>query len=769
MYKYCFFLVLCLLYSTAIATAQNRKLYGVVLEKEETLSGATVILKSPSDSIVSATITDARGEFVIESVKKGTYTISASFLGLKTIVQNVKIVDNEFVRLVLNEHNSVSLNEILVEVDRSAIIQSTPEGSVFFLSSKSKKSKDIFNAFQEIPKLNIDITNRSITLSDGSLPLILINGAYREGASLSAIDPQNIESIEIIENAKAKHLVNGTSSVINIKLKKNSDQYKYVNIGTKQNPALIFGFSDINTTFSNKKYSIYLTGQHFYFHNNKSIQHNTQKTSATSKFLEANRKSNYSSYSFILGGDWSISDKDYFSYSLTYSDIPESYNINGVGKIENLEKDEILNYDFYKTYKKSFFLNTNNIYYKHTFSQKSHFESLFRLNFNGGKNKGIQSENSTDSRDYAYENDFNFKNERLAGSLDLDYNINISNGHYVNIGSRTEFQNNEIDQKTLKIPTFKYKEIVEYLYVDYSKKWNNKFSSLISVGFNFIDNKAGETPNNYTNIKYSINLKYAINTGNRISFNTNRYSIAPSVVLLNPYNTSTDSLLISQGNPLLKPYDIENVSIAYSIIKGTIFFEPQIYYKRVSSYISNKGYTNNGIYTQVPQNDGRFEQVGSGLSARYTIKDIGYINLYTQYNRLLFRKGIKDRNTVKANLNFNFYYKKTSFSGRFGLPIYEFDETLKSRSSSESELTFLWNINNQWDITFGSRYVTGRKIYEEWTYDQNYNSHYSNTFKSRNFIMLFGFRFNLKSNTKPKRQQNMIFQEDQGIELIKTK
>lgn len=769
MYKYGFCLILSLLFNTFILTAQNNKLAGVVLENGDVLPGATIVLKLPSDSIISATITDSKGEFLIEGVKKGAYNINASFLGLKTVMQEINIVNNEFIRIELNEENSVLLNEIVVESDRSTVIQSTPEGSIFFLSSKGKSSKDIFNALQEIPKLNIDITNRSILLNDGSSPLILVNGAYREGTSLSALDPQNIESIEIIENAKAKYLVNGTSSVINIKLKKNSDQYKYINIGTKQNPELIFGYSDMNTSFANKRYSIYLTGQHFYFHNNKSIQRNSQSTSTTNKLLTADRKSNYSSYLFTLGGDWNITDKNYLSYSLTYSNVPESYNITGEGLIEDLYKEEMINYDYRKTYKKYFFLNTNNIYYKHIFSPTSYFESLFRLSTNGGKNKGVQFENSILSEKYNYESNFNFENERIAGSLDLDYNINASNGHHINIGSRTEFQNNEIDQRSLKILTFNYREYVEYLYADHSKKWNDKFSSLFSVGVNQIHSKTDKTENNYTDIKYSLNLKYAINTENRLRLNINRYTITPSVVLLNPYNTSTDSLLITQGNPLLEPYDVDNISFAYSFTKGAVFLEPQVIYKRVGNYITNKRINDNGIYIQSPQNDGRFQQVGIGLSARYSVKKVGFVNLNTQYSRLLFKKDIKDRSIVKVNLNFNFYYRKVSLSGQFGLPVYEYDETQKSRSSSESEVTFLWSINNQWDITLGSRYVTGRKMYEEWTYDQNYTSHYSNTFKSRNFIMLFGFRFNFKNNTKLKRQQKVIYQEDQGVELIKTK
>ena len=262
-------LFLFLLFDLTVTFGQNNKLSGVVLENNEVLAGATVILKLPQDSIISATITNSQGEFVIEDIRQGLYIISASFLGLKSIEQTIEITGNSSVRLILKENDSFALNEVVVEADRSRNIESTPDGTIFFLSAKAKNAKDIYNALSEIPKLTVDINNRSISLIDGSSPLILVNGAYRESASLSTVDPKNIESVEVLENAKAKYLANGTSSVINIKIKKNNGQSKYVNIGTKQNPQVIYGYSDLSTTLMNEKYSIYLNGQHYYFYFNR--------------------------------------------------------------------------------------------------------------------------------------------------------------------------------------------------------------------------------------------------------------------------------------------------------------------------------------------------------------------------------------------------------------------------------------------------------------------------------------------------------------------
>jgi outer membrane receptor protein involved in Fe transport len=394
---------------------------------------------------------------------------------------------------------------------------------------------------------------------------------------------------------------------------------------------------------------------------------------------------------------------------------------------------------------------------------------LFRLNLNKGKNKGLQIEKGQTYEDYYYDNDFDFENKRISSSVDLNYNTNINNGHECTIGARFEFQSNRINQKTLNIPTFIYKEWIEYLYADYSKNWNDNFSYLLSVGMNIINNKSDDIKNNYYDIKYSMSLGYKINSSHRLRFNITHYTVSPSVALFNPYNTSTDSLQAIVGNPFLEPYDIDNLNLSYSYNRNQVFIEPRISYKKISNYVSMDGELINGVYQQSPKNNSEMKEYEFGVTLRYTFKQLGFISLNTSYNRIFFKKDIKNQNLIKGNLNFNFYYKKFSISGYGELPIYTYDETIKIRSSSESEITFQWSVNNNWNLTLGSRYIMGRKIYEEWVESPDYNSYYSNRFKSRNFIVLLGFRYNFRNKSKSNRVQKRINQEDMGIELIKTK
>lgn len=741
-------------------SSQNLNLTGKISDDKEPLAGTTIILHR-ADSLIGATITDKKGIFRIEGLSNREYLLSISYLGYQTREEKVTMNKNLFVEYTLSQANNIELSEVVIRADKSNIVGITPEGSVFYLSANAKDSKDIYNALREIPKLIVDNTNRTITLNDGSTPLILINGVRRESTSITTIDPKSIESIEVIENPSARYLTEGVTSVLNIKLKEKQQLYQYLNIGTKQNPQLIFGYSDANYERGNDKYSFYLSGQQFYFHQNKSTLKDYQESGSIVKNIDANRKSSYTSYSISGGGDWSISPKDYFSYSITYNNIPQSGNSEGKGSLFDESQDNNSQmYNYFKKNKTEFYINTYNLYHKHTFDNKSFLETLLRMNLNGSHYKGQQDENGDN---YNYQNKFDFKNKRYAGVLEIDYDLLKFNQHKINLGSITNFQKNRIDQRLTAYPVFHYREWIEYLYADISKTWNNRFSYMASIGLNLIYNKSEGIHNNYNDLKYSISIGYKFNDKNSIRISSNHYTVAPSVTLLNPYNTSTDSLIVKVGNPYLEPYDVDHVDIDYTYNYNSFYIEPQLSYQRINDFVTTMGKVSGSIYTQQPVNYGKQKRLQARLNTRYNIKNTGYISLNFGYQRLFFEEG-KNKNIFDGRLRFNFYYKKVSLSAQGTLPFYEYDRVMKTKSTSESDITLLWSINDNWDVNIGARYITGRKKYEEWKNDGDYQSYYQNRFKDRNFVFLAGFRYNWRKS-KPNRQQKKLYQEEEGIRL----
>src|SRR5690349_17071682 len=69
-----------------------RDVSGVVKDtKGETIMGASVMLKSDKDSLV--TVTNEDGIFIFKDVKLATFTITVKFVGQKTIVKKLLMND----------------------------------------------------------------------------------------------------------------------------------------------------------------------------------------------------------------------------------------------------------------------------------------------------------------------------------------------------------------------------------------------------------------------------------------------------------------------------------------------------------------------------------------------------------------------------------------------------------------------------------------------------------------------------------------------------
>lgn len=102
---------------------------------------------------------------------------------------------------------------------------------------------------------------------------------------------------------------------------------------------------------------------------------------------------------------------------------------------------------------------------------------------------------------------------------------------------------------------------------------------------------------------------------------------------------------------------------------------------------------------------------------------------------------------------------------RLDLPMKTYSNVEKSISSPESEIYLNWNISSNWDVNLGSRWISGRKKFESWTFADNYSSFYSNRFKDRYFTALLGVRYSF-SNKGKRRSSKKLSQDEEGINLL---
>jgi len=110
-----------------ISFGQENKNYSVTgvlmdLKSKQPIEFASVaIFKIPDTTLITGTITNAKGEFVINKLTPGMYLLKSSFIGFKTFSKNVEIINTS---ITLSEPiylttSTLSINEVEITTTRN--------------------------------------------------------------------------------------------------------------------------------------------------------------------------------------------------------------------------------------------------------------------------------------------------------------------------------------------------------------------------------------------------------------------------------------------------------------------------------------------------------------------------------------------------------------------------------------------------------------------------------------------------------------------------
>jgi len=216
------------------AYAQTTTVKGRVTDsKGQTLPGVTIKVVGATD----ATVTDINGAYKINVSKSAR--LQFSYVGFVT--QTIAVGNDTQLDIILTDDDSKQLNEVIV-VGYGTQKQSDVVGSVTSVPKARLSDLPSTNILQSIegivPGLNITTTSsvpgsqpstlirgqNSITANSG--PYIVVDGIplSQSGGTLNDINPNDIESIEILKDASAVAIygTNGSAGVILVTTKRGS-------------------------------------------------------------------------------------------------------------------------------------------------------------------------------------------------------------------------------------------------------------------------------------------------------------------------------------------------------------------------------------------------------------------------------------------------------------------------------------------------------------------------------------------------------------------
>lgn len=225
---------------------QNAVLKGTVKSSDEMLGGATVTVGSRS------TTTGADGSFSI-SVKPGTYNVTVSFVGYKTITRSVSLKEGETLTLQFELEAGASVSEVVVLGSRSRVVRSntlTPVPVDVFSVAELTMTGNV-EPTQMINMVAPSFNSSRQTIADGTdhidpatlrglgpdQVLLLLNGKRRHntalvningtigrgsvGTDMNAIPTAAIERLEILrDGASSQYGSDAIAGVINVVLRK---------------------------------------------------------------------------------------------------------------------------------------------------------------------------------------------------------------------------------------------------------------------------------------------------------------------------------------------------------------------------------------------------------------------------------------------------------------------------------------------------------------------------------------------------------------------
>lgn len=752
-------LLIFFLLSTPSLFSQN-VLNGFLISKKDRkpIQDGYVLLKQNGKTI-QTTASDKKGAYEMQNIQNGKYVVEVVCLGYKELRDTLDIHGSTQLKLELEEM-AKTLDEVTVVGDRSQIVKRTANGQIFYLSSNAKKEHNPFMALQEIPAIISDPNTSTVKMANGDSPLILINGNM-VNSGISPISPSDIESVEVVNAVSARYQQDGVTSIVNIKLKKHAHPYIWLEGATRHDIPANNGFGVGYFEVGNTKISLYGRAAYNYtYHDDVRNDVNRTNTGYSQNYSQSIRNN---------GGKWigelllkyQITDKDYFAAQVydsyktdkeksdasgSYvSDAPQTYSFNSFGK----NNSNIL---------------TSSMYYKHSFATDNDLELRLAYNFN----KNDYNAERTDYYGLQPTNtDIRYHNKRHSLNFYIDYSKTFRNNSSMIAGSRSSFVSDHIDDVVGTNPLFKHTNYNQYLYVGYGGTFKKIYYGL-SAGLEGIWAKAGDVSYSYFRPRGNANATWVVNDHNSIRLSYSLRHTAPSVTYLNPYNTSTDSLLVSIGNPHLKPQMTHALSLSYTLNVGHLYLTPSASYNYVYDVIENGGYSKGNVYYSTYANTGHFSELAAGANASYRFK-WGRIYAGGGWGAEYFM-GQDAKNYAFASCGFNARAKKFSFYGDFEYNSRDYSALSRTiyYQPTMANLQVNYNFTPDFYIALCVQHVTGEYNTKTTTRNGAYYAVTRTHYKDKDFRPWILLRYTFRKNVNQRHKlDNVLNSEEEGINIVR--
>lgn len=559
---------------------------------------ATVsIYKQGSTSPFNGASTDPKGNFRIDNIPNGEYTVTVDFLGYKRLTLEHLIISNTA--------KSLSLAELVLSPVQNQLKGVTVQGTLPTVENKIDKlvynpGNDLtaqggvaLDVLKKVPMITVDIDG-NVELMGNANVRFLINGKPSSifGASLAdalqSIPASQIKNIEVITSPGARYDAAGTGGIVNIILKDSKVQGINGSVNLSAGTRLQNGSFNLNARKGNFGVNAFFSGNEQL--NSTALSsldrtsYNGARDTLTHLLQKANSAFKRSGYQSGLSINWDITPKDQLTASLGFNHFGNTSH--GTTSIDqsifsplNTRVNDTLSLNR-SNGKFAFNSKEWSLGYKKTFAKEGQeLNVLYSASYGSNTNNySLEQDylNVTKSATGSISNNPGKNNEN---DISIDYSQPISKDFSIETGAKAviESLDNTVVTQSLLNGIYVPNPLQTYSFSYQRKVFAYYLSSSFSL-FNFIDGKAGlryehtsstsDFPNtvipSYGIFAPSFVLSHKLDKSQTIKFSYSYRLERPEYRDLNPFYNISDSHNISTGNPNLKPELGHNFELGYN-------------------------------------------------------------------------------------------------------------------------------------------------------------------------------------------------------------
>lgn len=658
-----------LLLAPALASGQ-RYIRGTVFDPDTVALPNAQVIITTDDKIVGTCLTDTLGKFYIDVDDAGIFDIEVSYVGYKTSSMTLYIDGGTTLSMYMGR-DAVELDSITVTGKRRPTATAT--GRIYKITEEGRNSNSPFLALRDIPEIYSDYVQRKVTSMDGKNMLILVDGK-EVNSGINPIDPKRMESVEITDVISAKYLQRGVEKIMNIKLKpQTSLLYTFFDSSIMYGLPMRCSDNGISTEIGTPKVSLWAWVCPSISWNDRT-KTNMQLTTDTYRQNEKSEQSqNMFEMPYALLLKWRPNKKDYLAVSFQgqfhedhttrdangFLSLPDNGNYTDVSDSRNISRAV-----------------SGGLYYTRDISKDKDLEAQINIahtnaDYKSGDTRLYESGRTWDAIRRTHL-------DRTLLTQSLTYNWYPTKTLNVMFGNETNHTRNNVNTTAPYIDRFRYRHWNEYVYGGMSGSIG-KLGYSLSAGLDAVWSTSSGVFNRYFRPRYTGTLRYNTPKAGSFSLSYTHNISLPSIEVLNPFNTSTDSLTRSYGNPYLTPATRRMLTIWYTMSVGRCYFNVYGGYTHFTDGSMAYSFVDDdGIYNTTYDSKGKFEVLHGAYTFGYSSRKANfYVRLWNRHD---FLEGQNPKNSVGVTIQGVKTINKFMMSARIDYGSYTYGRYSRSRN-----------------------------------------------------------------------------------------